>query len=70
VAIGRGRVRADGVCRETRYWIDDMYMLSAAAERIGGRRTVSIFDRDWNAMVLIWTSWRSPNGTVFYHALL
>ena len=58
----------DGLSAETRYWIDDMYMLTILqleAYRATGDR--KYLDRDANEMVSYLDKLQQPNG-LFYHA--
>jgi unsaturated rhamnogalacturonyl hydrolase len=58
----------DGLSGETRYWIDDMYMLTILqleAYRATGDRTY--LDRDAKEMVAYLDKLQQPNG-LFYHA--
>jgi rhamnogalacturonyl hydrolase YesR len=58
----------DGLSHETRYWIDDMYMLTILqleAYRASGDR--KYLDRDANEMVSYLDNLQQPNG-LFYHA--
>jgi rhamnogalacturonyl hydrolase YesR len=58
----------DGLSAETRYWIDDMYMLTILqleAYRATGDR--KYLDRDANEMVAYLDKLQQPNG-LFYHA--
>lgn len=58
----------DGLSGETRYWIDDMYMLTILqleAFRATGDR--KYLDRDANEMVAYLRKLQQPNG-LFYHA--
>lgn len=58
----------DGLSRETRYWIDDMYMLTILqleAYRASGDR--KYLDRDALEMVSYLDKLQQPNG-LFYHA--
>jgi len=60
--------QADGLSHETRYWIDDMYMLTILqleAYRASGDR--KYLDRDANEMVSYLDKLQQPNG-LFYHA--
>jgi rhamnogalacturonyl hydrolase YesR len=58
----------DGLSHETRYWIDDMYMLTIlqlqAYRATGDKRYL---DRDANEMVAYLDKLQQPNG-LFYHA--
>jgi unsaturated rhamnogalacturonyl hydrolase len=59
---------ADGITSEARYWIDDMYMISAVqvqAYRATGR--AEYIDRPALAMVAYLDKLQQPNG-LFYHA--
>ena len=59
----------DGVTTEARYWIDDMYMITAVqvqAFRATGQATY--IDRTAKAMVAYLDKLQQPNG-LFYHAL-
>jgi hypothetical protein len=58
----------DGLSHETRYWIDDMYMLTILqlqAYRATGDK--KYLDRDANEMVAYLDKLQQPNG-LFYHA--
>ncbi|KAA6458304.1 glycosyl hydrolase [Acidobacteria bacterium AB60] len=58
----------DGLSAETRYWIDDMYMLTILqlqAYRATGEK--KYLDRDANQMVAYLEKLQQPNG-LFYHA--
>jgi unsaturated rhamnogalacturonyl hydrolase len=58
----------DGLSHETRYWIDDMYMLTILqlqAWRATGEK--KYLDRDANEMVAYLDKLQQPNG-LFYHA--
>jgi unsaturated rhamnogalacturonyl hydrolase len=58
----------DGLSHETRYWVDDMYMLTMLqleAYRATGDKTY--LDRDANEMVAYLDRLQQPNG-LFYHA--
>ncbi|MGA7340567.1 MAG: glycoside hydrolase family 88 protein [Terracidiphilus sp.] len=58
----------DGLSHETRYWIDDMYMLTILqlqAYRATGEK--KYLDRDANEMVAYLDKLQQPNG-LFYHA--
>ena len=58
----------DGLSHETRYWIDDMYMLTILqlqAYRATGDK--KYLDRDANEMVAYLRKLQQPNG-LFYHA--
>jgi rhamnogalacturonyl hydrolase YesR len=58
----------DGLSHETRYWIDDMYMLTILqleAYRATGDK--KYLDRDANEMVAYLQKLQQPNG-LFYHA--
>lgn len=60
--------RPDGLSGETRFWIDDMYMLTILqleAYRATGDR--KYLDRDANEMVAYLDKLQQPNG-LFYHA--
>jgi len=60
--------QADGLSAETRYWIDDMYMLTTLqleAYRATGER--KYLDRDAKEMVAYLEKLQEPNG-LFYHA--
>ena len=60
--------QADGLSAETRYWIDDMYMLTTLqleAYRATGDR--KYLDRDAKEMVAYLDKLQEPNG-LFYHA--
>ena len=60
--------RADGLSAETRFWIDDMYMLTILqleAYRATGDR--KYLDRDAHEMVAYLDKLQQPNG-LFYHA--
>ncbi len=60
--------QADGLSAETRYWIDDMYMLTILqleAFRATGDR--KYLDRDAKEMVAYLDKLQQPNG-LFYHA--
>jgi unsaturated rhamnogalacturonyl hydrolase len=60
--------QADGLSGETRYWIDDMYMLTMLqleAYRATGDR--KYLDRDAKEMVAYLDKLQQPNG-LFYHA--
>ena len=60
--------QADGLSAETRYWIDDMYMLTTLqleAYRATGDR--KYLDRDAKEMVSYLDKLQEPNG-LFYHA--
>ncbi len=60
--------RPDGLSHETRYWIDDMYMLTIlqleAWRATGGRKYL---DRDADEMAAYLDKLQQPNG-LFYHA--
>ncbi|MGD0157498.1 MAG: glycoside hydrolase family 88 protein [Terracidiphilus sp.] len=60
--------QSDGLSHETRYWIDDMYMLTILqleAYRATGDK--KYLDRDANEMVAYLDKLQQPNG-LFYHA--
>jgi rhamnogalacturonyl hydrolase YesR len=60
--------RPDGLSAETRFWVDDMYMLTMLqleAYRATGER--KYLDRDANEMVAYLDKLQQPNG-LFYHA--
>jgi len=60
--------QADGLSSETRYWIDDMYMLTILqleAYRVTGDK--KYLDRDAQEMVAYLDKLQQPNG-LFYHA--
>ncbi len=60
--------RPDGLSAETRFWVDDMYMLTMLqleAYRATGDR--KYLDRDANEMVAYLDKLQQPNG-LFYHA--
>jgi unsaturated rhamnogalacturonyl hydrolase len=60
--------RPDGLSAETRFWVDDMYMLNMLqleAYRATGDRTY--LDRDAKEMVAYLDKLQQPNG-LFYHA--
>jgi unsaturated rhamnogalacturonyl hydrolase len=62
------RPRADGLSGETRFWIDDMYMLTMLqleAYRATGDR--KYLDRDAKEMVAYLDALQQPNG-LFFHA--
>ncbi|MGA8107785.1 MAG: glycoside hydrolase family 88 protein, partial [Acidobacteriaceae bacterium] len=62
------RPTADGLSQETRFWIDDMYMLTILqleAYRATGNR--KYLDRDATEMVAYLDKLQQPNG-LFYHA--
>ncbi len=63
-----GKSRADGLSAETRFWIDDMYMLTILqleAYRATGDK--KYLDRDANEMAAYLEKLQQPNG-LFYHA--
>ena len=60
--------RPDGLSDETRFWVDDMYMLNMLqleAYRASGNR--KYLDRDAREMVVYLDKLQQPNG-LFYHA--
>jgi rhamnogalacturonyl hydrolase YesR len=60
--------QADGLSEETRYWVDDMYMLTILqleAYRATGNK--KYLDRDADEMVSYLDKLQQPNG-LFYHA--
>jgi len=60
--------QADGLSAETRFWVDDMYMLTMLqleAYRATGER--KYLDRDANEMVAYLARLQQPNG-LFFHA--
>ena len=75
LAVGKGwadrqweNPQPDGLSAETRYWIDDMYMLTMLqleAYRATGDKMY--LDRDANEMVSYLDKLQQPNG-LFYHA--
>ncbi len=74
LALGREKAdkqwknpRADGLSRETRFWIDDMYMISVLqvqAYRATGDKVY--LDRAANEMVVYLNKLQQPNG-LFFH---
>ena len=66
---GNGKIpQPDGLSGETRYWIDDMYMLTILqleAYRATGDK--KYLDRDASEMVAYLDKLQQPNG-LFYHA--
>jgi len=58
----------DGLSGETRYWIDDMYMLTILqVEAYRATNDKKYLDRDANEMVAYLRKLQQPNG-LFYHA--
>jgi rhamnogalacturonyl hydrolase YesR len=58
----------DGLSHETRYWIDDMYMLTILQlEAFRATGDKKYLDRDANEMVAYLDKLQQPNG-LFYHA--
>jgi len=59
---------ADGVTGEARYWIDDMYMISAVqSQAYRATKDPVYLDRNATAMVAYLDKLQEPNG-LFYHA--
>jgi rhamnogalacturonyl hydrolase YesR len=59
---------ADGITREARYWIDDMYMITAVQVQAYRATGESVYiDRAALAMVAYLDKLQQPNG-LFYHA--
>ncbi len=59
----------DGITREARYWIDDMYMITAVqVQAYRATRDAKYIDRAALAMVAYLDKLQQPNG-LFYHAL-
>jgi unsaturated rhamnogalacturonyl hydrolase len=60
--------RADGLSAETRFWIDDMYMLTILQlEAYRATQDPKYLDRDAKEMVAYLDKLQQPNG-LFYHA--
>ena len=60
--------RPDGLSRETRFWIDDMFMLTILQlEAYRATNDRKYLDRDANEMVAYLRKLQQPNG-LFYHA--
>jgi rhamnogalacturonyl hydrolase YesR len=59
---------ADGLSGETRFWVDDMYMLNILQlEAYRATHDAKYLDRDANEMVAYLRKLQQPNG-LFYHA--